>query len=254
MTEENSRVHIYLPSHNEADAIAVHAISMGGGAGKNPRNKSFSTPANMAMEMKEDHYSFDAGGSSLYIGIDGAFKLTGKSIQLITQAEFSVGNEIQPKSIEVEAKNELNFHVEGTSIALTEDACIVAAFIAHSAVKKSVPSPSAETLEAEVRANDAAIMTQINENAEAYLMSLADQRASARQQVHKGITGLIGTALIAGVLIATGGLAAAPIAAAAAAITVTNGIMFSASDICQGRENYHKANQGDMNLDRKSVV
>ena len=108
---------------------------MGGGTGKNPRNKSFSTPANIAMEMKEDHYSFDAGGSSLYIGIDGAFKLTGKSIQLITQAEFSVGNEIQPESIEVDAKNELNYHVEGTSIALTEDACIVAAFIAHSAVK-----------------------------------------------------------------------------------------------------------------------
>lgn len=135
MPEENSRVHIYFPSHNEADAIAVHAISMGGGTGKNPRNKSFSTPANIAMEMKEDHYSFDAGGSSLYIGIDGAFKLTGKSIQLITQAEFSVGNEIQPESIEVDAKNELNYHVEGTSIALTEDACIVAAFIAHSAVK-----------------------------------------------------------------------------------------------------------------------
>ncbi len=91
-------------------------------------------------------------------------------------------------------------------------------------------------------------MTQINENAEAYLMSLADQRASARQQVRKGIFGLVGAALMVGVVIATGGLAVGPVFAVAASVIATNQVMSSASNICQGRENYRKANQGDMDL------
>ncbi len=255
MPEENSRVHIYFPSHDEADAIAVHAISMGGGAGRNPADKSFSTPAKMSMQMKPNSYNFDAGGSSLSIGIDGIFKLTGKTIQFITQEEFSVGKETQPDNILAEAENEMHLHVGDTSITMTEDTDIVSAFIAHAATKKTTPFPSAESIETDVKANDENILSSYNQGAEGHLGSLANERiyeralaekkAQAEQQIQKGIFGLVGTLLTVGVVVATGGIAV-PAVAAVAALLTANEIMFSVADIHQGITDYKKAEEGDL--------
>ncbi len=257
MPEENSRVHIYFPSHDEADAIAVHAVSMGGGAGKNPADKSFSTPANMSMEMKTDRYNFDAGGSSLSIGIDGTFKLTGRTIQFITQEVFSVGKETQPDNIQAEAENEMHLHVGDTSITMTKDTDIVSAFIAHAATKMTAPSPSAESIETDVKANDESILSSYNQGAEGHLgnlaneriyernLALAEKQAQAERQIQKGIMGLVGTFLVVGVVVASGGIAA-PAVAAVAYILTTNEIMISAADIHQGMTDYNKAEQGDL--------
>ena len=257
MPEESSRVHIYFPTHDEADAIAVHAISMGGRTGRNPADKSFSTPAKMAMEMKTDSYSFDAGGSSLSIGTDGIFKLTGKTIQFITQEGFSVGQETQPDNIQAEAENEMHLHVGDTSITMTEDMDIVSAFIAHAAAKKTAPSPSAESIEKDVKANDESILSSYNQRAEGHLGALANERinerervlaekqAQAERQIQKGIFGLMGTLLVVGVVVATGGIAA-PAVAVVASVLTTNEIMISLADIHQGMTDYKKAEQGDL--------
>ena len=245
MPEENSRVHIYFPSHDEADAIAVHAISTGGGGGRNPSDKSFTTPAGMKMNMKQDEYCFDTGASSLSIGIDGAFKLIGKSIQFVTPTKFSVGEENVPVNIAVEAETECNFSIGDTNINMTDEAHIVAAFIAHVAEIKAEPTPSAAAIEDAVKANDSAIMDEVNGNAEAYLTALGAKRSQAKAQVRHGIFDLIGTALVIGVVVATGGIAAAPIAAIVA-VTATNRVMADVSEIKQGATDWEKANRGDL--------
>ncbi len=64
MPEEESRVHIYFPSHDEQDAIAVHALSAGsvpggpaGGAGKSPSG-------NKSSGKKQKAASHGGGGSN----------------------------------------------------------------------------------------------------------------------------------------------------------------------------------------------
>lgn len=73
MPEEESRVHIYFPSHDEQDAMAVHALSAGsvpggpaGGAGKNPSGNmpAESTSSGSKSSGKKQKASSHDGGEN----------------------------------------------------------------------------------------------------------------------------------------------------------------------------------------------
>lgn len=245
MPEENSRVHIYFPSHDEKDAIAVHAISSGKGAGRSPANKSFTTPSGMAMDMKPDSYSFNAGGSSLSIGTDGIVSLQGTTILFTTAAQFSVGEETPAENIVAESQTTFNLQVGGTSINMAEDAKIVASFVYHAATKKTTPDPSPDAVIGLVTANDSAILAEANAGAEQYLMALGEKRSAAKAEVRHGFFDAIGTILVVGVIAATGGIAAAPIALVVA-FSASNRVMSDVAEIHHGVTEWSKADRGDL--------
>ena len=130
MPEIGSRAHVYFPNRQEWKAIAVHALNLDGGTGRNPDNKTFSAPTGAAMQLSPSAYYFqsDSGGAStLHMGTDGNVTLTGKNISLSAGTSITVGKgkESTPK-VFLQSKGDQLYKAGSSSVALEANLVIIA--------------------------------------------------------------------------------------------------------------------------------
>ncbi|MFT4104627.1 MAG: DUF6531 domain-containing protein, partial [Lacrimispora sp.] len=249
MPEENSRVHIYFPDHDEQSAIAVHAIGSGGGGGggKKPDNKRFSDPSGSAMDMTPQDFSFtsDSGGSSvLFISGSGSVTMNGKDINITTQKGMMAGEggESPTENLMICGGNKVTLSIgDGGAdmITLNTEANIVSAFIKQSADLKPAPQPSAESIEAEITADD-----ENNRNAmnDAVKNDLVAKKQSSKQKFIKGLKSIVTVVAVTALVVCTGGAAAVtlPFVLAAGAKTV-----FAVADMAEGVSGHSQVNALD---------
>ena len=254
MPEEDSRVHIYFPDHDEQSAIAVHAIrestsgnviggSTGGGSssgasggsssggGKSPENKSFSTPNGNSMDLTPDTLSYNVGAALLSLNQSGSISITGLDINLKAQKGMMAG-ETPIKNIMLCGEQKVTMSLgEGgeDEITLEEEIKITSTFVKQVADEHPEAVPSASEIEAQVTAEDA---TMRQENNDAVTATLVEMKQASRQKLWSGIKSLaavVGTVAICAV---TGGLAA-PLLVGAAAKGA-----FAIGDISEGLSGY----------------
>ena len=130
MPEAGSRAHVYFPNRDDWEAIAVHALNPGDGAGRNPSNKRFSSPTGAAMELSPSSYCFqsDSGGAArMVMGTDGNVTISGTDITFTAGSSISIGagKENTPKVI-FGSKGDQLFKVGSSSVALEANLSLIA--------------------------------------------------------------------------------------------------------------------------------
>ncbi len=168
MPEIGSRVHIYFPGRNEAEAIAVHALNVGDGADRKPSEKKFSAPSGAAMELTPSQYKFasdTAGASILTLGVDGNIVLTGTKILLDAGKSISIGEGGEQPTPEIvfAAKTEQSVKAAGGagSLTLESDAILDAAKVTLKA-ESGDRSSEAAAVRAELEAGDEKLLADYN--------------------------------------------------------------------------------------------
>ena len=266
MPEVGSQVHIYFPSDDEKDAVAVHAVrtegsqASGSSAGYAQKldYKSFSNINGAELLLAPDFASMSADQESaakVSLDVNGLAEIKGKNIEITTEKSLSLGGAldeggIPTKQLALEAGS-LAFQVgeSGTSIELTEEAKIIAAFVKMEATDTTpADNPTLEELFDNVTANDEEARNQINDNAKDQLVAKYEE---GRKQILRGlgkIAAVVATVAVAVVLtVATGGAALGPMMLATYALGAAS-IGIAVSDIGEGVDNINKAQSG--NLDR----
>jgi RHS repeat-associated protein len=271
MPEEGSKVHIYFPSHDEKEAIAVHAIRSAGAGAKyasraqNPDHKSFShvTGSEMKLTPKDINIAADDEKKiSIHLDQEGNMLLLGKKMLFNTQKSLSIGEReakqedvepVKPKHIEISAKEGVYVMREGDasqSIRMEEENLVVAIFVKKDASVKAPPSQSPASFDRS--AEDQALIDAKNANAEAMLEA---KRQQGLGNIKKGLSALASVAVVAGFValsVATGGaaaLVAGPVMVGmltATAVTGTAVAVMAVSDIAEGVQDYNKSQQGDL--------
>ena len=172
MPEIGSRVHIYFPGRNEAEAIAVHALNVGDGADRKPSEKRFSAPSGAAMELTPSQYKFasdTAGASILTLGVDGNIVLTGTKILLDAGKSISIGEGGEQPTPEIvfAAKTEQSVKAAGGagSLTLESDAILDAAKVTLKA-ESGDRSSEAAAVRAELEAGDEKLLADYNDRPE----------------------------------------------------------------------------------------
>ncbi|WP_277408719.1 RHS repeat-associated core domain-containing protein [Lacrimispora xylanisolvens] len=252
MPELESRVQLYFPSHDEQDAIAVHAIRTSGGT--NPAVKTFSDPGGSMMSMGQGSFDFVSGNSRLHLGKDGQIFISAANIILEAASKLSVGESEDAVSdnITVQAATMLTLQVGSQKIVLDGNTNVQSEMIIHQAEKLTGPTPTAGELSDELSVDDAVMLSDINGKAKEALEQMADQviaqreaeEAKRRQEGEEKIWG--GLKILAGVgiavlVVATAG-AAAPIAAG---LVITASAAYGLAEIQEGRELVALADQHD---------
>ncbi len=130
MPEVGSRAHVYFPNRDDWEAIAVHALNPGDGAGRNPSNKRFSSPTGAAMELSPSSYCFqsDSGGATrMVMGTDGNVTISGTDITFTAGSSISigVGKENTPKVL-FGSKGDQLFKAGSSSMALEANLSLIA--------------------------------------------------------------------------------------------------------------------------------
>ena len=130
MPEVGSRAHVYFPNRQDWQAVAVHALNIDAGAGRNPDNKAFSSPTGAALEMTPSSYTFqsDFGGASvMHMGTDGNLTLTGKNITFSAGTSISVGEgkEATP-DVQFQSKGKQLYKVGNSMMALESNLTLIA--------------------------------------------------------------------------------------------------------------------------------
>ena len=269
MPEVGSQVHIYFPSDDEKDAVAVHAVRMEGtsasgnstGYAQKPDYKSFSNVNGAELLMAPGFASMSAdqeNETTVSLDANGFVEIKGKDIEIITEKNISLGEATEEggnpaKQLALEAGS-LSFQVgeAGTRIELTEEAKIIAAFVKMEATDTSPAEyPTLEELFGKVTAGDKDAREQINDNAS---NQLVEKYEEGRKQILRGIgkiAAVVATVAAAVVLtVVTGGGAAAllgPMMLATYGLGAVS-IGIAVSDIGEGVDNINKAQSG--NLDK----
>ena len=270
MPEEGSKVHIYFPSHDEREAIAVHAIRTATGASKynsraqNPDNKSFSNTTGSEMKMTPSDISFAADeGKKICITLDqsGNINLVGKNISMQTQKSMNIGEReappgsdvppVKPKSIHITAKENLALVREDGSeqgIFLTEEQNVMATFMKKDGSVKNPPAQSPESFLPDP-AEDEALRADCNANA---YEQLEAKKQAAVDSFRKGVCTILKTvaitALAVGLTVATGGAGAAlagPLMMTVYATGAAQTVM-AISDTAEAVQDYKKVQSGDL--------
>lgn len=266
MPEVGSQVHIYFPSDDEKDAVAVHAVRTEGtqasgssaGYAQKPDFKSFSNVNGAELLLAPEYASMSAdqeNKASVSLDVNGFVEIKGKNIEITTEKSLSLGEATEEggspaKQVALEAGS-LTFQIgeAGTRIELTEEAKIIAAFVKMEATDTTpADNPTLEDLFDNVTAGDEDARDQINNNAKDQLVAKYEE---GRKQILRGlgkIAAVVATIAVAVVLtVATGGAALGPMMVATYALGAAS-IGIAVSDIGEGVDNINKAQSG--NLDK----
>nr|WP_288829973.1 hypothetical protein [uncultured Clostridium sp.] len=175
MPEPGSRIQIYFPSHDEQDAIAVHAIRTSGGT--NPAVKTFSDPGGSRMTMGQGNYDFISGASRLHLGQDGQITVTASRIVLDAGGGLTAGESESgvTEKILINAAELLKLTVGSNKIVLDGDTDVISEKIIHKAEKESIPEVTAEELDNYLSLNDEAMFNEINSGVKKALEGVADK-------------------------------------------------------------------------------
>lgn len=170
MPEVGSRLHVYFPNRDDWDAEAVHALNPGAGAGKNPSDKTFSSPSGAAVQLTPGQLSMssDGGGSSrIVMGQDGNLAVVGSDIALTASGDVSIGEGKEPtpkilfhgasKVVFSAATSEMKFETNGEVVAAK----------AKLKAESGDCSGKAAAIAAELTAGDAALLSGHNAAAKA---------------------------------------------------------------------------------------
>ncbi len=267
MPEVGSQVHIYFPSDDEKDAVAVHAVrtegtqASGGSAGyaQKPDFKSFSNVNGAELLLAPEFASMSAdqeNETKVSMDVNGLVEITGKNIEITTEKTLSLGEAMEEggspaKQLALEAGT-LTFQIgeTGTRIELTEEAKIIAAFVKMEATDTTpADNPTLQELIDNVTINDEEARTQINDNA---ANKLVEKYEEGRKQILRGlgkIAAVVATVAVAVVLtVATGGGAAAvfgPMMLATYGLGAAS-IGIAVSDIGEGIDNVNKSQSGNL--------
>ncbi|MGN0403378.1 MAG: hypothetical protein ACI4HQ_14135, partial [Acetatifactor sp.] len=273
MPEVGSQVHIYFPSDDERDAVAVHAVRLDGaqasGASsnyaQNPDYKSFSNVngAELLLAPSFTSMSADQGNkTSIILDTDGNAVIKGDNIEICAEKNLLLGEAIEEEgspcrqlALEAGALS-LQIGERGTKIELTEEAKIIAAFVKMEATDTTpAENPTLEELFENVTAGDEETRNSINQNA---TNQLVEKHEEGRKQILRGlgkIAAVVATVAVAAVLtIVTAGTATAAVAALCAPTMIATlglggaSIGIAISDIGEGIDNINKSQTG--NLDR----
>lgn len=267
MPEVGSQVHIYFPSDDESDAIAVHAIRTSaskrevsnGSYAQIPDNKSFSSVSGAELTLAPSFAGIFADQEQetcITIDTEGNASITGKMIEIRTEKSLSIG---EPSEEGGQPSQEVSLMAKvltmqvgeaKTQINLTEEAKIYAAFIRLEASDRTpAEEPSAKEMLESVTAGDEDARKEINEGASTQLVEKYEQgRAQILQGIIK-IAATVATVVVAMTLtVVTGGAAAALLGPM---MLATYGfgagvVAFAVSDIGEGIDSMEKAQRGDL--------
>ncbi|WP_099190500.1 RHS repeat-associated core domain-containing protein [Tepidibacter mesophilus] len=256
MPVEGSKVHIYFPTNDEKEAIAVHSIRSASGQAKyadkisNPNHKSFSNTTGSEMKMTENDIIFaadDAKNISLKLQKSGNIDVSGKNITFSAKSiELGVRNPppnsdvepLRPKSIKISAKESfmITRNDFNNSINLEEETHLMGTFIKINATDKNPPMILAS--EYDQSAQDAQLIAEYNAGAK---KELEDKLNAGKSKIGFGAMAMAigGAAIFAAATVLTGGLAIGIAAAGIAAVGV------GASETSEGMQDYTKAQSGD---------
>ncbi len=267
MPEVGSQVHIYFPSDDERDAVAVHAIRTEGtqvsgasaGYAQKPDYKSFSNVNGAELLLAPQSatmYADQESGTSVSLDVSGLVQIRGKDIELNTEKNLSLGEATEEaespcKQVVLEA-GALSFQTgeDGTKIELTDEAKIIAAFVKMDATDTTpAENPTLKEISDNVTANDEEMRNSVNQNASDLLVKKYEE---GRKQILRGlgkIAAVVATIAVAVVLtVVTGGGAAAVFAPMMLATyglgAVSIGI--AVSDIGEGVDNINKSQSGNL--------
>ena len=280
MPEVGSQVHVYFPSANESDAIAVHALRMsstgdwkseglgGGGYATKPECKSFSdvtgaellmTPSLLSIAPEKDK------STKIELDTDGNAYIKGLDVTLNADKNLFIGEpygEGGSAALEIEIKAaSISIVVGDTKLSLTEETKIVAAFIRLDASDKTPASdPSSEEVMQVVVANKAQILENANAEVTYQLINKYEEgKTKILEGAVKIITTVVTVAVVvtvtvvatagaaAGVVV-TGGVGAALIAPAMLGVYALAGttILYCVADISEGSNDVTKSLSGDL--------
>ncbi|OOM76177.1 putative deoxyribonuclease RhsC [Clostridium puniceum] len=253
MPEKESTVHIYFPTNEEKDSIAIHAVRAHGSdakyAGKtqNPDNKSFSHTSGSEMKLTPSDMSFAADDSRtvcLTLNQSGNVSLAGNNINFTATENLELGMRegfgdtppFRPESINLSAKSKIELSKGSIGVQMSEQTFIKGTTIKYEGtIKDPVVLPDEI---AHRNDGDAAKIEEINNEAKAYEEQKVD---AAKQKVGFGAIalaiGVVAVAVAATVL--TGGLALAAVGVGLTAAAV------GAAEIGEGLSDYGKAKSGD---------
>ena len=271
MPEVGSQVHIYFPSDDEKDAVAVHALRLKGtsasgnltGYAQKPDYKSFSNLNGAELLMAPEFASMSADHENetmVSLDTSGFVDIKGKNIKITAEKSISLGEATEKegnpvKQLALEAGS-LSFQVgeAGTRIELTDEAKIIAAFVKMEAADTSPAEyPTLEELFNNVTAGDKDARDQINNNATGQLVEKYEE---GRKQILRGIgkiAAVVATVTVAVVLtVVTAGTASAAILALGQPMMLAMyglgiaSVGIAASDIGEGADNVNKSQSGNL--------
>ncbi|EKQ50971.1 RHS repeat-associated core domain-containing protein [Clostridium sp. Maddingley MBC34-26] len=253
MPEKESKVHIYFPTNDEKDAIAVHAVRAQGSEAKyagrtqNPDNKSFSNTTGSEMKLTPSDMSFAADDSRtvcLTLAQSGNVSLVGQNINFTASENLQLGMReaegdsppLRPQNIQLSAKSKIEVAKGSIGVQMVDETFLKAATIKYEGTIKD-PAELPDEI-AHRNDGDAEQIEKINDQAKAMEEQKID---AAKQKMGFGAIALaIGVAaVVVAATVFTGGLALAAIGVGVTAALV------GGSELAEGSSNYTKARSGD---------
>ncbi|MHC1686048.1 MAG: RHS repeat-associated core domain-containing protein [Clostridiaceae bacterium] len=259
MPEKDSEVHIYFPTNDETEAIAIHAVRNNDEGAphasktQNPDIKSFSNPVGSEMKLTPEDMNFTAdssGSVAVNLSQSGDVTLTADKITFTATENLELGMRdgegdtppVRPESIQISAGSGLSMKRDFFyGVTLTDANCLVGALIEYEGSAKD-PIPLPEEI-ANRGKDDDKLRSDINKQAQ---QETEQKLQEAKSKVGFGLVafaiGAAAVAIGAAVTIATGGLGAAAGVAIAAGVIST---LVGASEVAEGASNYRKVQSGD---------
>ncbi|MGM9933666.1 MAG: DUF6531 domain-containing protein, partial [Clostridium sp.] len=255
MPEKESKVHIYFPTNNEKDAIAVHAVrNTSDGAAyasktQNPDNKSFShtSGSEMCLTPSDMNFTSDAGGAStVNLSQGGDVSISGTNINLTATEDVQLGMRegdgdapaLKPQVIQISAGEKIDFAKGGTlGIEIVDQTFIQGPMIKYEgSIKDSVPLPDEI---AHRNDGDAETINEINAQAKQYEEQKIQE---AKNKVGFGLVAFaIGAVAVAAAVVVSVGTGGVGAPAAVALVAGTISAISGASKAAEGVSDYKKA-------------
>ncbi|MCB2340725.1 DUF6531 domain-containing protein, partial [Clostridium estertheticum] len=259
MPEKESEVHIYFPTNDEKEAIAIHAVRSNGENAQyaskiqDPDIKSFSNPSGSEMKLTPSDMNFkadDSGSVALNLAQSGDVSLTGKNINFTATENLELGMRngdgdtpaLRPETIQISAKSKIEVSKGGTlGLQITDQTFLQGPkIICEGSIKDVVPLPAEIANRGK---DDAELINKINAQAK-YATEQKIQEAKSKMGfgLVAAVIGVVAIAVAAVVIVGTGGLALGPIVALVGGATA---VLAGGSEMAQGSTSYSKAQSGD---------
>ncbi|NFL87633.1 RHS repeat-associated core domain-containing protein [Clostridium botulinum] len=263
MPEKESKVHIYFPTNDEKDSIAIHAVRANSGYAKyssktqNPDIKSFSHTGGSEMQLTPSDISFAADegrGVVLTLSQGGDVSINGQDITFNASEDFQLGIRngdgenppFRPEAVEISAKNQISLSKGAIGIQMAEQIFVNASVIKYDgSIKDAVALPDEI---ANVGSKDDDMIKEINNQAKS---EMENKLQEAKSKTGFGLVAAaigavavcVGVAVFAAATVATGGLTLA-----IAGVAVASGVAATAvgvSEVGEGLSDYSKVQSGD---------
>ena len=268
MPEVGSQVHIYFPSDEEKDAVAVHAIRTasagqggqtggGGGYAQNPDYKSFSNVNGAELLLAPGFARISAEQSAetaICLDAEGNAYVQGKEIQLQADMDLMFGEPEEEDGTPVKSVSLIgkSFTVSsgGSSMEITDETKIIAAFVKLEAEEGPLPEgmPAASELAGQITADDARNRENINDQVSGRLVQKYQEgKTKVLSGAAKILTTVATVGVVAGLTVLTGGAAAlmaGPVIAAG--VLGAGNIAFAAADIQEGSQDVISSQTGNL--------